>query len=41
MGVLMLAAAQGTVLTVTTEGADAAEAMAALEALFEVGFNEA
>lgn len=40
MGVLMLAAAQGTVLTVSAEGPDAAEAMAALEALFEAGFNE-
>jgi phosphocarrier protein HPr len=40
MGVLMLAAAQGTVLTVTAEGADATEAMAALVALFEAGFNE-
>lgn len=41
MGVLMLAAAQGTVLTVTAEGPDAGAAMAALEALFEAGFNEA
>ncbi len=40
MGVLMLAAAQGTVLTVTAEGPDAAEAMTVLSALFEAGFDE-
>jgi phosphocarrier protein len=41
MGVLMLAAAQGTVLTVMAEGPDAEQAMAALEALFQAGFDEA
>ena len=40
MGVLMLAAAQGTVLTVTVEGSDATQAMAALEELFAAGFHE-
>ncbi len=40
MGVLMLAAAQGTVLTVTAEGPDAPQAMAALVTLFEAGFDE-
>jgi phosphocarrier protein HPr len=40
MGVLMLAAAQGTILTVVAEGADAVEAIAALAALFESGFDE-
>ncbi len=40
MGVLMLAAGQGSVLTVSAEGPDAAEAMAALSALFEAGFHE-
>ena len=40
MGVLMLAAAQGTVLTIVAEGVDAPQAVAALEALFEAGFDE-
>jgi len=41
MGVLMLAASQNSVLTVTVEGTDAEAAMAAIAALFEAGFNEA
>ncbi len=40
MGVLMLAAAQGTQVTVRTEGEDADDAMAALGALIEDGFGE-
>ncbi|MHB8420203.1 MAG: HPr family phosphocarrier protein [Myxococcales bacterium] len=40
MGVLMLAAAQGTILKVSAEGPDAAEAMETLAALFEAGFHE-
>lgn len=40
MGVLMLAAAQGTQVTVRTAGDDADEAMAALGSLIEDGFGE-
>ncbi|MHB1846215.1 MAG: HPr family phosphocarrier protein [Deltaproteobacteria bacterium] len=40
MGVLMLAAGQGTVLTLSAEGDDAGAAVEALSALFEAGFNE-
>ncbi|MBP8131101.1 MAG: HPr family phosphocarrier protein [Candidatus Hydrogenedentes bacterium] len=40
MGVLTLAATQGTDLTVTCAGEDAAEAMAALEKLFKTGFKD-
>ncbi|WP_373046554.1 HPr family phosphocarrier protein [Vulgatibacter sp.] len=40
MGVLMLAAAQGTQITVSTEGEDADEALAAIGALVEDGFGE-
>jgi len=40
MGVLMLAASKGSVLTVTIEGPDAREAMAALAVLFEARFYE-
>lgn len=40
MGVLMLAAGKGSVLTAYTEGPDAEAAMAAIVALFEAGFNE-
>lgn len=40
MGVLMLAAEQGSVLVVTTEGEDAAAAAEALAALVETGFGE-
>jgi phosphocarrier protein len=41
MGVLMLAAGQGTVIAVTVEGADAAQSLSAIEQLFLSGFNEA
>ena len=41
MGVLMLAAAQGTVITVRAEGAEAQQCADAICALFEKGFNEA
>jgi phosphocarrier protein len=40
MGVLMLAAAQGTELTISTEGRDAEEALAGVLALIEDGFGE-
>ena len=40
MGVLMLAAAMGTTVTVHTEGEKAKEAADAIAALFEKGFNE-
>ncbi len=40
MGVLTLAATQGTELTVTCVGEDAEDAMAALERLFESGFED-
>lgn len=41
MGVLMLAAGQGTTIKVVVDGADAPAALAAIEALFEAGFDEA
>jgi phosphocarrier protein len=41
MGLLLLSAAQGSTITITTEGADEADAMAALVALVERGFDEA
>ena len=40
MGLMMLAAAQGSKLTLTAEGPDAAAALAALEELFQKKFNE-
>ena len=40
MGVLMLAAAQGSQITVRAEGDDAEEALAALGSLIEDGFGE-
>ncbi|AKU92224.1 HPr family phosphocarrier protein [Vulgatibacter incomptus] len=40
MGVLMLAAAQGSTVAVRTDGADGAEAMEAIGALIESGFGE-
>lgn len=40
MGVLMLAAAQGTVLHLTADGEDEDEALAALRELVERGFDE-
>ena len=40
MGVLMLAASQGTSVHVKAEGDGAADAVAAIGALFEKGFDE-
>lgn len=40
MGVMMLAAGRGTTVTVDAEGADADEALAAIEALFNDKFGE-
>jgi phosphocarrier protein HPr len=40
MGLLLLAAARGTAIRITTEGADEIEALAALTALVESGFGE-
>ena len=41
MGLLLLAAARGTELTISADGADEAEAVAALCGLVERGFDEA
>ncbi|HXN84179.1 MAG TPA: HPr family phosphocarrier protein [Myxococcales bacterium] len=41
MGVLMLAAAKGSTIAVRTEGEEAKECAAALQSLFDNGFNEA
>jgi phosphocarrier protein HPr len=40
MGILLLAAARGTTLTITAEGADEANAVEALTQLVESGFGE-
>ena len=40
MGIMMLAAAKGTVITLKTEGADEAEAFATLGELVSNGFGE-
>ena len=40
MGLLLLAAAQGSVVTITADGPDEADALAALCALVENGFGE-
>jgi phosphocarrier protein len=40
MGLLLLAAARGTSLRITADGADETEAIAALSALVESGFGE-
>ncbi|GIL05875.1 HPr family phosphocarrier protein [Betaproteobacteria bacterium PRO7] len=40
MGVLMLAAGQGSIVTVDADGPDEAEAVEALGALIESGFGE-
>lgn len=40
MGIMMLAAGEGTELTITTDGADEEEAIEELTALIESGFNE-
>jgi len=41
LGLLLLAAARGSVLTISAEGTDEAEALAALAALAERGFEDA
>jgi phosphocarrier protein len=41
LGLLLLAAARGSQLTITADGPDDAEAVAALAALVERGFEEA
>ena len=41
MGIMMLAAQQGTVLIFTFDGADEAEALKTVEDLFNSGFSEA
>lgn len=40
MGILLLAAARGTTLTITAEGADEANAVQSLTELVESGFGE-
>lgn len=40
MGIMMLAAGEGTELTITTDGADEEEAIVELTALIESGFHE-
>jgi phosphocarrier protein len=40
MGLLLLSAAQGSTVTISAEGADEAEAVGALVALVERGFDE-
>jgi phosphocarrier protein len=40
MGLLLLAAAQGTIITISANGADEAQALAALSALVARGFDE-
>jgi phosphocarrier protein len=40
MGLLLLAAARGTSITITASGADETDAIAALSALVESGFGE-
>jgi phosphocarrier protein len=41
MGVMLLAAGQGTPVTVRVDGADEAQALAAVVELFERNFDEA
>jgi phosphocarrier protein HPr len=41
MGLLLLAAAQGTSVTITADGVDELDAIAALRSLIERGFDEA
>jgi len=40
MGILLLAAARGTTITISADGADETDAVAALAALVESGFGE-
>ena len=41
MGILLLAAARGTIITITAEGPDEQDAVLALAHLVETGFGEA
>jgi phosphocarrier protein HPr len=41
MGLLLLAASQGSTVTITADGVDEEQALAALRALVERGFDEA
>jgi phosphocarrier protein len=41
MGLLLLAAAQGSVITITADGSDESDALKALRSLVERGFEEA
>ena len=41
MGLLLLAAGQGSTITITADGTDEEQALAALKALVERGFDEA
>ena len=41
MGLLLLAAGQGSTITITADGTDEEQALAALRALVERGFDEA
>ena len=41
MGILLLAAARGTIITITAEGPDEQDAVSALAHLVETGFGEA
>jgi phosphocarrier protein len=41
MGLLLLAAAQGTTVTITADGIDESDAIATLRSLIERGFDEA
>jgi phosphocarrier protein len=40
MGILLLAAAQGSTITISADGSDEKDAVAALAALVESGFGE-
>lgn len=40
MGILLLAAARGAVITITTDGVDEADALQSLAALVRTGFGE-
>jgi phosphocarrier protein len=40
MGILLLTAARGTTITITAEGSDEGDAVAALVALVQAGFGE-
>lgn len=40
MGILLLAAARGAVITITTDGIDEADALQSLAALVKTGFGE-